>query len=118
MRTVLTLTAVLAASFPAPAGAAERAPVKVKESLDIRYAPGGGDRHELDVFSPEGATGRPVVLLVHGGAWVIGDKDLFGLYRGVGRNLAAQGLVVAMPNYRLAPRARHPEQVRDVARAF
>jgi acetyl esterase/lipase len=108
---------------PAPAPAPEiKATFKVKEALDIRYAPVGGDRHELDVFSPEvklkGGKKSPVVVLVHGGAWMIGDKNLFGLYRGVARALARQGLVVVVPNYRLTPWVRHPEHVKDLASAF
>ncbi len=94
------------------------APFKVREALDLRYAPGAGDRHLLDVFSPEGARERPVVILVHGGSWMFGDKNLFGLYRNVGKYFATQGVVVVMPNYQLAPRVRHPENVKDIARAF
>ena len=59
-----------------------------------------------------------MLVLVHGGAWMIGDKDFYGLYRNVGRALARGGLVVVMPNYRLSPRVRHPEHVKDVARAY
>lgn len=104
---------------PAHAGAVEgKAAPKVKESLDLRYAPGAGKYHELDIFSPAGAANAPVLILVHGGAWVIGDKDFHGLYRNVGLALARRGLVVVMPNYRLAPGSRHPAQVKDVARSF
>jgi acetyl esterase/lipase len=111
---LLTLPAIaLVLAGPAHGGATQ-----VKESLNIRYAPGAGDRHELDVFTPAGATSAPVLVLVHGGAWMIGDKDFHGRYRNVGLALARRGLVVVMPNYRLAPRDRHPAQVKDVALAF
>src|SRR5258708_39253759 len=63
----------------------EPAPFAVRQKLDIAYA--DGERQKLDVFSPEGVHDAPVVLFVHGGAWTFGDKDLFGLYRGVGRFL-------------------------------
>jgi acetyl esterase/lipase len=59
-----------------------------------------------------------VVLFVHGGGWMGGDKDFFGLYRGVGRYLARHGIVAVLANYRLSPAVRHPEHIRDVARAF
>ncbi len=113
--TTLSVALLAACLLPAPARAAE---ARVKEALDLRYAEGGGDRHDLDVFYPEGAKGRPVVVLVHGGSWMFGDKNFFGLNRAVGRGLAGQGLVVVMPNYRLTPWVRHPEHVKDVARAF
>ena len=116
---VLAVAALLLADRARAADAPPKKTLfKVKEALDIRYAPGGGDRHELDVFRPEGVNKCPIVLLVHGGAWMIGDKNLFGLYRGVGRALAGQGLVVVVPNYQLTPWVRHPEHVKDVARAF
>jgi acetyl esterase/lipase len=104
---------------PPVARAADPAPgaFAVRERLDVRYHP-GRDRQTLDVFSPQGAEGRPVVLFVHGGAWVFGDKNLFGLYRRVGRYFARNGVVAVLVNYRLSPKVRHPEHARDVARAF
>src|SRR5262249_10941217 len=48
----------------------------------------------------------------------IGDKNLLGLYRGFGRFLARHGIVAVMINYRLSPAVKHPEHVKDVARAF
>jgi acetyl esterase/lipase len=83
----------------------------------VRYHPGRG-RQTLDIFSPEGAGLRPVVFFAHGGAWTFGDKNLFGLYRGLGRYLARRGLTAVLANYRLSPGVRHPEHLRDVARAF
>jgi acetyl esterase/lipase len=94
------------------------APAKVDALLDIGYVKNGLDRHKLDVFKPEGRSDRPVVLLVHGGSWMIGDKNFFGMYRDVAVGLAKQGFVVVAANYRLSPWVRHPEHVRDVARAF
>jgi acetyl esterase/lipase len=119
----LVLAGLLGLALGAVPGAAWAAgparPGGVREALDVRYAPGAGGRHTLDVFSPAGGGGkRPVVLFIHGGTWMYGDKDFFGLYRGVGRYLARHGVVAVLANYRLTPRVRHPEHVRDVARAF
>lgn len=75
-------------------------------------------RQVLDLYIPKGRTRFPVVVLVHGGAWTIGDKRLYGLYSGVGEFLASQGIAAVMPNYRLSPRVKHPEHVRDVAKAI
>jgi acetyl esterase/lipase len=74
-------------------------------------------RHRLDLFLPKGARDCPVVVLVHGGAWVIGNNRCSGLYTSVGEFLAGQGVVAALPNYRLSPAVKHPEHVKDVARA-
>ena len=74
-------------------------------------------RHRLDVYRPPGdATGRPVVLQIHGGAWVVGDKRQQGqplLY-----HLAERGWVGVAPNYRLSPAATFPDHLVDVKRAL
>ena len=51
----------------------------------------------LNVWSPAGAAGRPVMVWIHGGAFINGSSDLYGA-----RALAAEGdLVVVTVNYRL-----------------
>jgi acetyl esterase/lipase len=75
-------------------------------------------RHRLDLFLPRGRKNFPVVVLVHGGAWLTGDNRCCGLYSAVGEFLAGQGIAAVLPNYRLSPEVRHPEHVKDVARAF
>jgi acetyl esterase/lipase len=109
------LSAALMAATALPAWSAESAPLR--EALDVRYLE-GRDAQKLDVFAPRQAKGAPVVVVVHGGSWVRGDKDFRGRYRGVGKFLAQSGLVAVVINYRLSPAVRHPEHVKDVARAF
>jgi acetyl esterase/lipase len=92
-------------------------PFMVSQTLDIRYHP-GEERQLLDVFSPKGASSCPVVVFAHGGAWIIGDKNMFGLYRSVGKFLARNGVVAVLVNYRLSPAVQHPEHTRDLARAY
>jgi acetyl esterase/lipase len=75
-------------------------------------------KHKLDLFLPEGRKGYPVLLFVHGGAWLHGDKNTSGFYAALGTTLARQGIGVAVTNYRLSPAVKHPEHVKDVARAF
>lgn len=59
-----------------------------------------------------------MLVFVHGGSWRRGDKDGYGgAYGAMGRSLAAEGVAVAVINYRLTPEVRHPEHARDVARA-
>jgi acetyl esterase/lipase len=98
-----------------------RAPVvyRVRQVLDVPYYR-GTSRQTLDVFAPQGAARErfPVVVFVHGGTWMVGGKNFFGIYRNVGRNLARHGVVAVMINYRLSPWVRHPEHVKDVARAY
>lgn len=70
----------------------------------------------LDLYLPSDAKDFPVVVLVHGGAWVGGDKRLDFIPE-VARCFARQGLGVVAPNYRLSPFFRHPDHIRDVAKA-
>jgi acetyl esterase/lipase len=122
---VLLLGGFVATSQAAP-GDPVRGPVQsfdIAEHVDIRYQDGPDAdprRHTLDVLRPQGEGEFPVLLFVHGGAWSFGSKERVGLHsaRAAGRALARKGLVVVMPNYRLSPRVRHPEHVRDVARAL
>ncbi len=114
--TWVALTA-LALALPSWLAHAEGLP-GLRETFDVRYYPGKG-RQKLDVFAPAAGAGlAPVVLFVHGGTWMMGDKDFFGQYRSVGRYLARHGIVAVLVNYRLSPAVRHPEHVKDVARAF
>jgi len=84
---------------------------------DLRYAPGAGRRHLLDVYRHrDGARDAPVLLQIHGGAWVIGDKRQQALPLML--HLAARGWVCVAANYRLSPKATFPEHLVDVKRAL
>jgi acetyl esterase/lipase len=74
-------------------------------------------RHRLDLFIPKGQKNFPVVVLIHGGVWMTGNNCCFGLYTSVGEFLASQGIAAVLPNYRLSPEIKHPEHIKDVARA-
>jgi acetyl esterase/lipase len=120
MRRLLFLLLLLSPAVPARAAAPPlaRAPGAIREVHDLRYYP-GRERQTLDIFAPEGRAGQrfPVVIFAHGGTWMAGDKNFFGMYRGVGRYLAKNGIVAVLINYRLSPAVKHPEHARDVARA-
>jgi acetyl esterase/lipase len=94
--------------------------LEVAEVRDIAYrSDPGADavRHRLDLFYPKGKKDFPVVVVVHGGAWIIGDNRCCGLMTSVGHFLASRGVGAVLPNYRLSPWVRHPEHIKDVARA-
>src|SRR5262245_28423513 len=94
---------------------------EVETVSDLAYYEGPDQhkvKHKLDLYLPKGHKDFPVLFFVHGGAWVHGDKNTFGLYRLLGANYARKGIGVVVTNYRLSPDVRHPEHVKDVARAF
>lgn len=57
----------------------------------------------------------PVVLMIHGGAWVAGDKFHTATHA---KNLTARGFVVFSIDYRLAPEHSYPAQLDDCKLAF
>jgi acetyl esterase/lipase len=76
-----------------------------------------GRRNRLDVYRRvDEPTGCPVLLQVHGGAWVIGNKDQQGWP--LMSHLAANGWVCVAINYRLGPRSSWPDMIVDVKRAI
>ena len=89
----------------------------VEVSRDHRYGP--HDRNRLDLFSQGHETGKPVLLFVHGGGFIMGDKTSEGspFYDNIGNWAAANGLLGATMTYRLAPADPHPAGTEDVLAA-
>ncbi len=89
----------------------------VHRTRNVRYAEGAGHCHLLDVYAPkQRVQDAPVLLQVHGGAWVVGDKREQALPLML--HLAARGWVCVTINYRLGPRSRWPAQIVDVKLAL
>lgn len=93
----------------------------VQVHRDLHY--GDDARQVLDVFVPEQTAvppaGRPIVVFVHGGAFVRGDKcSDTGLYDNLLYWFARQGFMGVNVEYRLAPQAPFPGAVEDLAAAM
>ncbi|MBA3654792.1 MAG: alpha/beta hydrolase [Actinobacteria bacterium] len=89
--------------------------VRVK---NLSYGP-YGRRNRLDVYHHKdkaNLANAPVLVQIHGGGWVIGNKDQQG--RPLMLHLAARGWVCVSINYRLSPRAKFPDHLVDVKRAI
>jgi triacylglycerol lipase len=101
----------------AEALAALQPPPAVEPLRDLRYGP--DPRQRLDVFSP-GAGSRAVLVFVHGGGFVGGDKTRPGsfYYDNIGQWAARSGLVGVNITYRLAPQHTFPAVVEDIAAAL
>lgn len=82
----------------------------VTVTRDQKY--GVHSRHRLDVFAPSDATGerRPVLIFVHGGGFVAGDKVNPGTayYDNVGLWAVRNGFIGVTITYPLAPEAMYP----------
>jgi acetyl esterase/lipase len=85
-------------------------------SRDLAYGP--DPRQKLDLYQPRASPppygGFPVVVFFYGGSWNRGDRRD---YKFVAEALAAEGMVVALADYRLYPQVRYPEFLEDCARA-
>ena len=76
---------------------------------------GEDPRQVLDVYQPTPRNNAPIVIFVHGGAYVRGDKDAAGeAYGNIATWFARQGMLGINATYRLAPAAKWPEAARDV----
>ena len=86
-------------------------------TADIAYGSESGRDLLLDVFSPPVTpdSPNPAVLLVHGGGWCSGSKELM---HPLADYLAAHGFVAVTAEYRLSPEAQYPAAVNDLNRAL
>lgn len=110
---------VIAENFQLFGPLQEHAPFADVEILrDRRY--GGDERHRLDVFRHRSAGApRPVMVFVHGGGFIGGDKTMPGapFYDNVGAWSVCRGLVGVNITYRLAPQHPWPAGSEDLAAA-
>jgi triacylglycerol lipase len=81
------------------------------------HAYGEGPRHKLDVFRKADTKDAPVLVFVHGGGFVMGDKRSAEtpFYDNTGTFAALQGFVGVTITYRLAPAHRFPAGPEDLA---
>jgi arylformamidase len=91
-------------------------PPGARVERDVAYGSDAAQR--LDVYIPASARNAPMILMVHGGAWMLGDK---GRAPVVANKLAywlPKGYLVASMNYRMARPPDALAQADDVARAI
>jgi acetyl esterase/lipase len=118
------VSAALTAGTLAPVPAVSLAPGETVRTAaatvgvkTVRY--GSHARQVMDLYTPASLVGergkrRGTVVLVHGGAWIKGDKADFAPQA---RQLARLGYVVASINYRYAQQAAWPAPRTDVINA-
>jgi acetyl esterase/lipase len=93
----------------------------IRAERDIAYGP--DPKETLDLFTPEAksAKPRPMLIFVHGGGFVGGDKSKAGdgsqspFYDNMMIWAVEHGLVGINMNYRLAPQAQYPTVQHEIA---
>ena len=108
MATEMLLT--MAMLMAAGAGSSQRLHIH----QDIPYRGTDDVRQTLDVYAPDGARDAPLLVFIHGGGLLFGDKALVAH---VGQRLAAAGIVTVAPNHRFSPAVTHPGHIEDAAAA-
>lgn len=86
----------------------------MKVTPDVLFASPDGVDLRLDLFLPDAELPAPVVLCIHGGGWISGDKSDCHI---VAQEFVRRGFAAACPDYRLAPLYTYPAAVEDVRAA-
>ncbi|MDR0871218.1 MAG: alpha/beta hydrolase, partial [Planctomycetaceae bacterium] len=99
-------------------------PPNVTVKRDIPYVTGGGTRQHLDLYLPDGyeksAKPLPLIVIIHGGAWAMGDKNqehymLDGVFQAILKN---GDYILVSINYRLLDAGSFPIQLEDCKSAI
>jgi acetyl esterase/lipase len=94
----------------------QKLPGRVTVDESVVFGRGGERDLACDVFTPpDDRRDRPSVLLIHGGAWIGGDRSQL---RGYGIQLARLGFLCVATEYRLSGEARWPAQIHDCKAAL
>ncbi|REE08313.1 acetyl esterase/lipase [Winogradskyella pacifica] len=90
-------------------------PIEVAVKLDINYNSKDSDA-KLDLYYPaEANQNLPLIVWVHGGGWVSGDKQQSSNYYKI---LANRGYIVASIDYTIAPEKKYPTPVKQTMTAL
>lgn len=83
---------------------------------DVVYATVDGTELKMDLFRPAETAPKTnaAVLLIHGGAWISGDRKQMAP---LATFMASKGLFAACVQYRLAPKFKWPAMLDDVQTA-
>ncbi len=75
---------------------------------DLAYVTNGHERQKLDLYLPSEGENLPLIINIHGGAFLMGSKEDM-----VPLSFLSEGYAVASINYRLSYHAIFPAQIED-----
>ena len=107
------LIGLLAVAFGFSRACAGEPEQPIPTSSNVPYGPDA--RNVLDFWKAKGDGPRPLVVYIHGGGWLTGDKSKKGPAI---KPFLDSGISFAAINYRLAPEHPLPAPVHDAARAI
>ncbi len=79
---------------------------------------GDAPAQRLDVYQPPSGHDAPIIVMVHGGAWIFGDKSSRGVVEPKASHWKQAGYVFVSVDYRMVPQADPVQQAEDVATAL
>ena len=88
------------------------APEGVTVHRDLAYVTNGHERQKLDLYVPNEGENLPLIIWVHGGAWLGGSKERYAPME-----YLKSGYAGASIGYRLSQHAIFPAQIEDVKAA-
>jgi acetyl esterase/lipase len=89
--------------------------IAIRTQRDVVFHEVDGERIKADLYRPDNEQKLPTVVMIHGGAWMTGDKWHVIDHA---REMAEAGFVVMAINYRLAPKFKWPTQLIDCQRSL
>ncbi len=98
----------------------ERKPIVLPAGARLvqNVAYGSDPKQTMDVYIPANAHDAPVIFMVHGGAWMIGDKANSGVVQNKIDYFLPKGYIFVSTSYRLVPQVGVMTEADDVAHAL
>lgn len=93
-----------------------RLPPNARLERDLSY--GNDPQQRLDIYMPAQAKAAPIIFMVHGGAWMIGDKAASGFVSNKVAHWLPKGYILVSSNYRMSRQPNPLDQADDIARAL
>lgn len=88
---------------------------KNETAVDVythRYINDSNDLHQLNIYAPKGINKKlPLLIDIHGGGWIYGDKDTNGL---LCMDFAKRGFITMSMSYRLLPEYKLLDMIQDI----
>jgi arylformamidase len=91
-------------------------PAGIRVVRDFPY--GKDSQQRMDIYLPAQVSGAPVIFMVHGGAWRLGDKGAKGVVENKVNRWVNKGFIFISANYRLLPKTAPLQQAQDIASAL
>jgi len=86
---------------------------RISQSKNIVFDP--ANQRSLDVYAPKQSTFSPVLIFIHGGNWIHGNKSI---YKFLGKRMAKKGIVTVVMDYRKGQTVNYEMMTTDAANAI